>query len=27
VFEKEQVEPAAGFVMKYHRWKKGGAVQ
>jgi ribosomal protein S18 acetylase RimI-like enzyme len=27
VFEKEQVEPATGFVMKYHRWKKGGAVQ
>jgi ribosomal protein S18 acetylase RimI-like enzyme len=23
VFEKEQVEPATGFVMKYYRWKSG----
>ena len=23
VFEKEQVEPMTGFVMKYYRWKKG----
>lgn len=22
VFEKEQVEPATGFVMKYYRWKR-----
>jgi ribosomal protein S18 acetylase RimI-like enzyme len=22
VFEKEQIEPANGFVMKYYRWKK-----
>ncbi|THD65599.1 MAG: N-acetyltransferase [Bradyrhizobium sp.] len=27
VFEKEQVEPMTGFVMKYYRWKKEGAVQ
>ena len=24
VFEREQVEPMTGFVMKYYRWKKGG---
>jgi ribosomal protein S18 acetylase RimI-like enzyme len=24
VFEKEQVEPATGFVMKYYRWRKEG---
>ena len=24
VFEKEQVEPMTGFVMKYYRWKKQG---
>jgi len=24
VFEKEQVEPMTGFVMKYYRWKKDG---
>lgn len=23
-FEKEQIEPMTGFVMKYYRWKKGG---
>ena len=23
VFEKEEVEPMTGFVMKYYRWKKG----
>lgn len=23
VFEKESVEPATGFTMKYYRWKKG----
>jgi ribosomal protein S18 acetylase RimI-like enzyme len=23
VFEKEQVEPMTGFVMKYYRWKRG----
>jgi ribosomal protein S18 acetylase RimI-like enzyme len=27
VFEKEQVAPATGFVMKYYRWKKEGVVQ
>jgi ribosomal protein S18 acetylase RimI-like enzyme len=27
VFEKEQVEPMTGFVMKYYRWKKTGAVR
>ena len=27
VFEKEQVEPMTGFVMKYYRWKKQGAAQ
>jgi ribosomal protein S18 acetylase RimI-like enzyme len=27
VFEKEQVEPMTGFVMKYYRWKKKGAVR
>jgi GNAT superfamily N-acetyltransferase len=25
VFEKEQVEPMTGFVMKYYRWKKQGS--
>ena len=25
VFEKEQVEPSTGFVMKYYRWKKEGS--
>jgi len=25
-FEKEQVDPMTGFVMKYYRWKKAGAV-
>jgi GNAT superfamily N-acetyltransferase len=25
VFEKEQVEPMTGFVMKYYRWKKAAA--
>jgi ribosomal protein S18 acetylase RimI-like enzyme len=24
-FEKEEVEPMTGFVMKYYRWKKGGS--
>lgn len=24
-FEREQVEPMTGFVMKYYRWKKEGA--
>jgi ribosomal protein S18 acetylase RimI-like enzyme len=24
VFEKEQVEPMTGFVMRYYRWKKEG---
>jgi GNAT superfamily N-acetyltransferase len=23
VFEREQVEPMTGFIMKYYRWKKG----
>jgi ribosomal protein S18 acetylase RimI-like enzyme len=23
VFEKEAIEPATGFMMKYYRWKKG----
>jgi GNAT superfamily N-acetyltransferase len=27
VFEKEQVEPMTGFVMKYYRWKISGAVR
>jgi GNAT superfamily N-acetyltransferase len=27
VFEKGQVEPMTGFVMKYYRWKKKGAVR
>jgi GNAT superfamily N-acetyltransferase len=27
VFEKEQVEPMTGFVMKYYRWKKQGIIQ
>jgi GNAT superfamily N-acetyltransferase len=27
VFEKEEVEPMTGFVMKYYRWKKKGAVR
>jgi GNAT superfamily N-acetyltransferase len=26
VLEQEQVEPMTGFVMKYYRWKKQGAV-
>jgi ribosomal protein S18 acetylase RimI-like enzyme len=26
-FEKEQVEPMTGFVMKHYRWKKQGAAQ
>jgi len=26
VYEKEQVEPMTGFVMKYYRWKKHGNV-
>jgi GNAT superfamily N-acetyltransferase len=26
-FEKEAVEPMTGFVMKYYRWKKKGAVR
>lgn len=25
VFEKEQVDPMTGFVMKYYRWKKQGS--
>jgi len=27
VYEKEQVEPMTGFVMKYYRWKKEGAIR
>jgi GNAT superfamily N-acetyltransferase len=27
VFEKEEVEPMTGFVMKYHRWKKQGNIR
>ena len=27
VFEKEQVEPMTGFVMKYYRWKKQGTIR
>lgn len=27
VFEKEQVEPATGFMMKYYRWTKEGNAQ
>jgi GNAT superfamily N-acetyltransferase len=27
VFEKEEVEPMTGFVMKYYRWKKEGTAQ
>ena len=27
VYEKELVEPMTGFVMKYYRWKKEGAVR
>ena len=27
VFEKEQVDPMTGFVMKYYRWKKQGAAR
>jgi GNAT superfamily N-acetyltransferase len=27
VFEKEEVEPMTGFVMKYYRWKKQGTVR
>jgi ribosomal protein S18 acetylase RimI-like enzyme len=26
-FEKEQVEPMTGFVMKYYRWKKEGSAR
>jgi ribosomal protein S18 acetylase RimI-like enzyme len=27
VFEKEEVEPMTGFVMKYYRWKKEGTIR
>ena len=27
VYEKEQVEPMTGFVMKYYRWKREGAAR
>src|SRR6202008_2229805 len=27
VYEKEQVEPMTGFVMKYYRWKKEGKIR
>jgi ribosomal protein S18 acetylase RimI-like enzyme len=27
VYEKEQVEPITGFVMKYYRWKRGGTIE
>ena len=27
VFEKQEVEPMTGFVMKYYRWKKKGATR
>jgi ribosomal protein S18 acetylase RimI-like enzyme len=27
VFEKEEVEPMTGFVMKYYRWKKPGDIR
>ena len=27
VYEQEQVEPMTGFVMKYYRWKKEGALR
>jgi ribosomal protein S18 acetylase RimI-like enzyme len=27
VFEKEQVEPMTGFVMKYYRWKREGSIR
>ena len=27
VFEKEQVEPMTGFVMKYYRWQREGATR
>jgi ribosomal protein S18 acetylase RimI-like enzyme len=27
VYEKEQVEPMTGFVMKFYRWKKEGAIR
>jgi GNAT superfamily N-acetyltransferase len=27
VFEKEEVEPMTGFVMKYYRWKKKGPIR
>src|ERR1700704_7057876 len=27
VFEKEEVEPMIGFVMKYYRWKREGATR
>lgn len=27
IFEKEEVEPRTGFVMKYYRWKKEGSIR
>src|ERR1700738_4431228 len=27
VFEKEEVEPMTGFVMKYYRWKREGVIR
>jgi GNAT superfamily N-acetyltransferase len=27
VFEREELEPAIGFYMKYYRWKKEGAIR
>jgi hypothetical protein len=27
VFEKEEVEPMTGFVMKHYRWKKEGSTR
>jgi GNAT superfamily N-acetyltransferase len=27
VFEKQEIEPMTGFVMKYYRWKKQGAIR
>jgi ribosomal protein S18 acetylase RimI-like enzyme len=27
VYEKQQVEPMTGFVMKYYRWKKEGTIR
>jgi hypothetical protein len=26
LFEKEEIEPSNGFVMKYYRWKRPGRV-